>query len=222
MLEAIGGLLPAAVGIGLSPFPIIAVVLLLGSARGTANGLAFLGGWAVGLGTLTAVVVTLASGADGASTNTPTAIAWLQIVLGAALLALAVKKLLTRRHDDGPPESPGWMAGLDETTPRRAVGLGVLLGGVNPKNVAFTVGAAPTIATIGLSSDRIVAASALYVLLASSVLVAMVMSRLVARSASEAVLQGIERFMIAHSTAITILILALLGAKILGDGLAGL
>lgn len=226
MLDAIGSLLPAAAGIALSPFPIIAIVVLLGSSRGLVNGLAFTGGWLIGLGALTTVVVTLARTAGDASGDTPTAIAWLRIVLGAALLALAVRKLLATTlgdHDDADgPATPRWMAGIDGTTPGRALGIGLLLGGVNPKNIAFTAGSAPTIAIIGMSSGRIVGAAVLYVVLASSALLAMMTARLVAPAASESALRGVERFMLAHSTAITIAILALLGAKLLGDGIAGL
>ena len=49
MGQAIGDLLPAAVGVAISPLPIVAVVLMLVSARGRANGPAFLIGWLVGV-----------------------------------------------------------------------------------------------------------------------------------------------------------------------------
>ena len=42
MGEAVGQVLPAAVGIALSPIPIIAVVLMLVTPRGKVNGIAFL------------------------------------------------------------------------------------------------------------------------------------------------------------------------------------
>jgi hypothetical protein len=43
--EAIGQSLPFAVGVGLSPIPIIAVVLMLATPRARVNGPAFLAGW---------------------------------------------------------------------------------------------------------------------------------------------------------------------------------
>ena len=45
MGQAIGGSLPLAVGIALSPIPIIAVVLMLTSPRARVNGPAFVLGW---------------------------------------------------------------------------------------------------------------------------------------------------------------------------------
>jgi hypothetical protein len=50
MGEAIGQSLPLAVGVALSPVPIIAVVLMLTTRRARTNGPAFILGWLVGLG----------------------------------------------------------------------------------------------------------------------------------------------------------------------------
>jgi hypothetical protein len=48
--EAIGQSLPLAIGVALSPIPIIAVVLMLTTPRARADGPAFVLGWLVGLG----------------------------------------------------------------------------------------------------------------------------------------------------------------------------
>ena len=70
MGQAIGGSLPLAAGIALSPVPIIAVVLMLTSRRAKVNGLAFVLGWLIGLGVVGAVVLALA-GSGGASNSVP-------------------------------------------------------------------------------------------------------------------------------------------------------
>jgi hypothetical protein len=64
--QAIGDLLPAAVGVAISPLPIAAVILMLVSARGRANGAAFLAGWVVGVAGAGTILLLLAGGA-GAS-----------------------------------------------------------------------------------------------------------------------------------------------------------
>jgi hypothetical protein len=66
MGEAIGQSLPLAVGVALSPVPIIAVVLMLTTPRARTNGPAFVLGWLLGLGVVGAVVLALA-GPGGAS-----------------------------------------------------------------------------------------------------------------------------------------------------------
>ncbi len=62
MGQAIGGSLPLAVGIALSPIPIIAVVLMLTSRRARVNGPVFVLGWLLGLGIVGVIVLSLAAG----------------------------------------------------------------------------------------------------------------------------------------------------------------
>jgi len=49
MGEAIGAILTPAVGVALSPLPIVAVILMLFSAKARTNGPAFVLGWVIGL-----------------------------------------------------------------------------------------------------------------------------------------------------------------------------
>ena len=85
MGSVIGEILPEAIAVAISPFPIIAVVLLLSSARGKANAWAFIAGWLVGLGIVAALVLLLADPAGASEDGAPaTWVGWLVFVLGAA------------------------------------------------------------------------------------------------------------------------------------------
>jgi hypothetical protein len=64
------------------------------------------------------------------------------LVLGALFLLLAGRQWRTRPAPGSDPPLPKWMAGIDVLTPIKAFGLGVLLAGVNPKNLVLTIGAA--------------------------------------------------------------------------------
>ena len=59
LIQAIGGMLPAAVAVALSPIPIVAVILVLATPRARTVGPAFAVGWVAGL-TLVSTVVVLA------------------------------------------------------------------------------------------------------------------------------------------------------------------
>jgi hypothetical protein len=48
MGQAISDILPMAVGVAISPVPIIAIVLMLGTPRARVNGATFAVGWLVG------------------------------------------------------------------------------------------------------------------------------------------------------------------------------
>ena len=64
MGNVIGDILPLAIGVAISPVPIIAVILMLFSARARTNGPAFLAGWIAGLAVVGAVVLALSDSGD--------------------------------------------------------------------------------------------------------------------------------------------------------------
>jgi hypothetical protein len=58
-----GELLPLALGIAISPIPIIAIILMLITPKARSNGLAFLGGWMVGILAVGGLALVVANGA---------------------------------------------------------------------------------------------------------------------------------------------------------------
>ena len=77
MGKAIGGSLPLAIGIALSPIPIIAVVLMLTSRKAKVNGPAFILGWLLGLGIIGAIVLSLAGTGGASKSGSPAAwVSW--------------------------------------------------------------------------------------------------------------------------------------------------
>jgi Sap, sulfolipid-1-addressing protein len=90
--EAIRQSLPLAIGVALSPIPIIAVVLMLTTPRARANGPAFVLGWLLSLGVVGAVVLALAGSGDAGQSGQPaTWVSWLKLLLGVLLLVVAVR-----------------------------------------------------------------------------------------------------------------------------------
>src|SRR5512144_1963519 len=97
MGEGISEILTFAVGVAISPVPIIAVTLMLFSQRARINGPAFLIGWVVALALVSGAVYVLADQADAATDNTTDeAIAWGKIVLGLLFLLLAARNWQNR------------------------------------------------------------------------------------------------------------------------------
>jgi len=152
MRQAIGQILPMAIAAGISPIPIIGVVLMLATPRARTNGPALLVGWVFGLAAVGVVglVVANAAGAsdngaasDGANTT--------QIVLGAVLIVLALRQWRKRPKAGEEPEMPKWMTAVDHFTPVKAAGMGVGLSAVNPKNLILALSAAGTIGATSLS-----------------------------------------------------------------------
>ncbi len=110
----IADLLPLAVGIAASPFPVIPAILLLLTPRATANAGAFLGGWAAGILTATTAFVLLEAVIEKFD-EPPTWLSWVRVGLGAALVVLGVRQWLSRREEQ---PAPAWMQSLESATPR--------------------------------------------------------------------------------------------------------
>src|SRR3954469_12173825 len=155
MGEAFGQMLPLAVAIAANPIPISVVVLILAGRRALARGLAFTAGWFVGIAALGTLALVIADEAGASDDGLPsTWVNMLKLVLGAALVVLAVTKWRRRPGDDDEAEMPAWMGTIDAFGPVKAAGAGAALSAVNPKNLLFVVAAAATEAQAGLSTSH--------------------------------------------------------------------
>ena len=138
MTIGLAEVLPFAVGVAISPVPIIAVILMLFSSRARVNGPMFLIGWAVALAVVSGVAF-LAGDAASASTTTD-AVSWSQVLFGAIFVLLAVRTWSKRAPAGEQSEPPAWMAGIDSFSPVKSLTLALLLAGVNPKNLLLAAG----------------------------------------------------------------------------------
>lgn len=126
MGKGISEVLTFAVGVAISPVPIIAVTLMLFSQRARVNGLMFLLGWVVALAVISGVAYVAADQANAATdTTTSDTIAWGRILFGVLLLLLAARNWRTRPKAGAEPEMPKWMASIDTLKPGKALGLGL-------------------------------------------------------------------------------------------------
>lgn len=222
LLQAIGAGLPAALAIALSPFPVIAIVLVLTGAHGRLGGPFFAVGWLVGLSAITVLTVVVFNGSDDPESTAATVAAWLRVVAGAALVVMGVRKWRARPRRGEVADPPRWMASLDEVTPPRSLLLGLGLGGANPKNLVLSAAATTSIIESGVHGTQLLVAIAVFVLLGSITVLGAVVAHLFGGRRGAAALAGVDEFMAANSTAVTVVIIVLIGAKVLGDGLAGL
>lgn len=223
MGAAIGQSLPVAVGVLISPLPIVAVVLMLVSGRARANAFAFLLGWFLAVGAVTLVVALLAGAGTDTGQGTPLWAAIAKIVLGLALLLLAVKQWRGRPRAGVEPPAPTWMAAIDGFTPVKAAGLAVLLGAVNPKNLLLVVSGGAAIATAAAGDTNAqVVASIVFALVASVGVAAPVFIYLFMGDRAAALLDELKAWMIHNNAVVMAVLLLVLGAKMLGDGVAAL
>jgi threonine/homoserine/homoserine lactone efflux protein len=222
LIRAIGDLLPAAVAVALSPIPIVGVVLVLGTPRARRAGSAFASGWVAGLVTVSVIFVVALGGSDDPDSDAATGVNWLEVAIGVVFLLMAAQQWRKRPKAGRSPETPKWMAAVDTLTPPRAALLGVALSGANPKNLALTIAAAASIAEAGLDPADTAIAVAVFVILGSVTVAGAVLLYLVDAERAARPLAVVKQFMSENNAVIMMVVLLLLGAKLLGDGLSGL
>jgi threonine/homoserine/homoserine lactone efflux protein len=223
MGDAMGGMLPSAVGVAISPLPIVAVVLMLVTARGRVNGVAFIVGWMIGLVTVGAVFLTITSDVDPGTRGEPaTWVSGIGVLLGIVLLSIALRQWRRRPRGGDEIRMPRWMAALDRTSPRQAAAAGVALSALNPKNLLLGVLGAAAIARSGGSADQQAVAYATFVLIATIGVGAPVAIFLALGGRSRALLDALRRWMARNNAVLVALLLLVVGVKLIGDGISQL
>jgi threonine/homoserine/homoserine lactone efflux protein len=223
MADAIGQVLSLGVGVALSPIPVIAVVLMLGTPRGRVNGPAFVLGWVLGLAVVGAIVLVVAGGAGANEDAEPAS--WVdvvKIVLGVLLGFVAVWQWRGRPREGEAAELPKWMRTIDSVEPGRALGIAAVLSGVNPKNLLLTVGAAAAIAQTGVDTGEQAIALGVFVLVGTLGPGAPVAIYFALGDRATRLLDELKAWMGSHNAAIMAVLCLVIGAKLIGDGISGL
>ena len=218
MGAVIGDVLPLAIGIAISPIPIIAAILMLFSPRATSTSTGFLLGWILGIVVATAVFTALAGTLKAG--GEPSAVAsWIKIGLGVLLLLVGIRQW---RGRGGQHDAPKWMAAIDDFTFPKALGLGFLLSGVNPKNLIIAAGAGLIIGSsaVGVGGDA--AAIALFTVIASSTVAIPVLAHLVAAERMTRPLESLRKWLQDNNATVMATMILVIGAVLVGKGVGGL
>jgi threonine/homoserine/homoserine lactone efflux protein len=169
-------------------------------------------------------LVLVAAGAAGASENAEPA-TWvdvLKLVLGALLLLMAARQWRGRPRAGEAAELPKWMRTVDHFTAGRSLAIGAALSGINPKNLLLTVAAAAAVAQAGVSTGEEVVAMAVFVLVGTIGPGLPVAIYFAIGERATKLLDELKAWMGAHNAAIMTVLLLVLGAKLIGDGVSGL
>lgn len=222
MGEAVGQSLPFAAGLAVSPFPLIAMVLILGTRHGRVNGVVFALASIIGLAAVGTFVLVIAG--DEAETEAGAPAGWvsgLRLALGLLLLAYAAKGFLRRTPPGGEPELPGWMRALEGLTVPRAAGMGLVLSAVNPKNLALAVAGAAAIAQAEVPPGPSAAALAVMVVIGTLGVTVPLAMTLALGARGVAALESVKDWMVRNHGVIMAVVALLFGASLVGDAIAG-
>jgi threonine/homoserine/homoserine lactone efflux protein len=223
MGEAIGQILPMAVGVAISPMPIVAAVLMLVSAKARSNGPAFIVGWVVGLAAVGAICLLVADPAGASEDDGPaTWVSWLKILLGVLLLLVAVREWRGRPRGAEEPAAPKWMSAIAAFSPVKAAGAGVFLSALNPKNLLLAIAAAAAIAATGIPGGEQAVAYAIFTLIGTIGVAVPVVMYFALGDRAPRLLGSLRAWMEHNNAVIMAVLLLVIGVKLIGDGIAGL
>jgi hypothetical protein len=219
----IGDVLPLAVGVAVSPVPVIAVVLMLFAPRAGSTSTGFLLGWVAGI-IIAVVAFTLLAGLVGGDgeDGPSTTILWIKVVLGVGFVLLAWAQWRGRPRAGSEPEPPGWMKAVDTFTAGRATGLGFLLSALNPKNLAMAIAAGVAIGGSGISGGQQAVVIVVFTVLAASTVAIPVVAFAVAADRMRDPLHELKTWLEANNATVMTVLLGVIGVVVFGQGLGGL
>lgn len=220
MGSVIGDILPLAVGIAISPIPIIAAILMLLSPKAKGTSLGFLLGWLLGIVVAVVVFTLLSSVLPESDSDASQPIAGtIKIVLGALLLLLAVRQWRSRPVDGTEPALPKWMAAIDTMTAVRALVLGFLLSALNPKNLLMGAAAGVAIGGGALTTGETSVAIVVFTVIAASTVTIPVVAYLVATARMAAPLEALRKWLVHNNSTVMAVLLLVIGVVLIGKGI---
>jgi hypothetical protein len=223
MGKLIGEILPFALGVALSPVPIIAVILMLFTPAARKNSLAFLAGWVFGLAAVCAIVMAVAGNLNyDTSSAASTGSSVLRLILGLLLIFGAFRQLKKRPGPGEEAQMPKWMGAIDKFKAPKSAGLAALLSGVNPKNLALTLAAALSVAQAKLATGESIAVLAVYVVLASITVAAPIFIYLVMGKKATRPLDSMKGWLSANNATVMFVLFLVFGMVLIGKGITGL
>jgi threonine/homoserine/homoserine lactone efflux protein len=137
------------------------------------------------------------------------------IVLGLLLLFAAYRNWKKRPAPEEQVAMPKWMSSIDSMTAGKALGLGALLSGVNPKNLALTLAAGVVIAAAELNSTQTIIALIIFTIIACISVAAPVIVYLVMGDKATPMLNGWKAWLTHNNTTVMMLLCLVFGIVVL-------
>ncbi|WP_158866065.1 GAP family protein [Leifsonia sp. AG29] len=222
MLGVIGQLLPLAIAVALSSVPILAALVLLLEAKRPLVPTLFVVGYLVGLVVITSLfAIFLHAVPADTSTGAPPVVGVLEIVAGIALLVYAGIEVRRRRRKPERESLPRWMVALGRMRPAAALGLGLALT-VRPKSILLAIAAGLVIGPAQLPAAQDAVAIAVFVVIGASSVGGPALFAVARPDAARPALSAAQGWLLRNDTTVAIVVAAVIGTVILGNGLTRL
>jgi threonine/homoserine/homoserine lactone efflux protein len=113
------------------------------------------------------------------------------------------------------------MGALDRFGAAKSLAAGLLLSGLNPKNLLLAVGGAAAIAQAGIGAGQQAIGYAVFVVIATVSVAAPLVIAVALGDRSRQLLERIRGWLVLHNAAIMAVVLLVIGVKLIGDAIGG-
>jgi Sap, sulfolipid-1-addressing protein len=217
MFDIVSGLIPAALGVALSPAALIELILVLFSKRARLNGVVFVVTLLVSIFAVAAIGAFALKVTTDDSTDQPsTAKGIVLLVLGVLALVIAWRNW-TRRSDTSVPKMFDTIANMG---PGAVFVLALGAVPLNPKNLVMVLAAGAQAGASGEPTATVVTALVVFTLLAASPFLVAIGYVLIAGDGAQERLGAVRDWLMSQNRFIMAIVLGVLGLVIVGQGLA--
>ncbi len=216
MGQIITAILSPAVGVLISPFPIVGLILILLSDKARANSIFYMLGWIFGNAAVFAIAM-LCMGAGAASQDDPSTVGKIvALVLGILLIIFAIKEFCGRPKAGEEAKTPKWFDKMSKISPLGAIGFGVFLSALNPKNALLSVSAGTAVGALNVPSAYELAAVIIYTLIASSSIIVPAITFLFAGKRLDKALGTMRIWLVQNNAVIMSVLMLMIGLNMIG------
>jgi len=218
MIEVLKDAFPMSLGLALSPFPLIAIIIILMTPKAKSNSLWFLLGWIFGIygiGLLVLIIPGLGSNGDIPSIYS----GGIRIALGLSLLIIAFKKWLNRPRSGDEIVTPKLFLSIDKFGLRKSMLTGFLFSAANVKNMAFSAAGSLRINQSLAGNKSVFIALLLFSLIGSLTLIIPVIIYAFAEKKIEPTFLIWKKWLIKNNAILLVFILGIVGLILVKGGL---
>jgi threonine/homoserine/homoserine lactone efflux protein len=216
----IGEILPLALGVAISPMPVIAAILMLLSPKARTTSVGFLVGWVTGIVIAVTAFTLLSSLLPEGDPNASKPVqGTIKLVLGILLVLLAIRQWRGRPSGEAVPALPKWMSAIDTLTPVKGLGLGLLLSALNPKNLIMAAGAGVAVGAGALGTGETVVVIVVFTAIAASTVAVPIIAYLLAADRMAEPLEALRSWLVRENTVVMAVLVLVIGVVIIGKGI---
>jgi hypothetical protein len=222
MINAVGELLPLMVAVALSTVPILVTVTILLTPDSRSTAIAFLIGWLAGMFVVTGLLALVLQWIPrSAAPQHQPRVGAAEIVIGCALIAYGVFLVARRRSTSPRTELPSWLRSVGELRPIASIALAVALN-LRPKALLLSTTAGIILGTSRLAPAQTIWTLAIFVAVGGSTVAVPVILAVLRPDTMRRPLQATEAWITRNSRTVTLVVVFIAGAVVLGDGMTRL